>query len=228
MKALFIVKKIKFLIMEVVQKRALSKNNHLKKIIIYLSEFTDNLDINEVKKNPLLYKDRIINVWRYCRSKYTKKEDTHCPCGARIYEKCFLRNSENGKEKYVGNVCIMRFGGMIEKVIKVSESLYSGLIGTVIKICCKHAHITLKSKRSSVFMYEEAMIGYFGDLMIYNEDDFIVKTQKNIKLYEKTKYNFCLRMTQHEYKKKCVFSIISAALMACSCVITNGGLMLRM
>lgn len=32
-----------------------------------------------------------------------------CPCGKDIKEHCYIRNIQNGKKTYVGNVCINRF-----------------------------------------------------------------------------------------------------------------------
>lgn len=35
-----------------------------------------------------------------------------CPCGKDIKEHCYIRNRVNGRETYVGNVCINRFVGI--------------------------------------------------------------------------------------------------------------------
>jgi len=35
-----------------------------------------------------------------------------CPCGKDIKEHCYIRNRINGRETYVGNVCINRFVGI--------------------------------------------------------------------------------------------------------------------
>lgn len=36
----------------------------------------------------------------------------HCPCGHPIKELCYIRNSINGHETYVGNICVNRFIGI--------------------------------------------------------------------------------------------------------------------
>jgi hypothetical protein len=40
------------------------------------------------------------------------EEFDNCPCGQEIKEHCFIRNTLNGNETYVGNVCINRFIGI--------------------------------------------------------------------------------------------------------------------
>ncbi|MGF6127799.1 hypothetical protein QF019_003010 [Pseudomonas frederiksbergensis] len=37
------------------------------------------------------------------------EEFDQCPCGKDIKEHCYIRNSRNGNQTYVGNVCINRF-----------------------------------------------------------------------------------------------------------------------
>lgn len=36
----------------------------------------------------------------------------NCPCGQRIREHCYIRNTWTNQETYVGNVCIQRFMGV--------------------------------------------------------------------------------------------------------------------
>lgn len=33
----------------------------------------------------------------------------HCPCGKKIKEHCYLKNSKNGNKTWVGNICVNRF-----------------------------------------------------------------------------------------------------------------------
>jgi hypothetical protein len=40
------------------------------------------------------------------------EEFDNCPCGQEIKEHCYIRNTLNGNETYVGNVCINRFIGI--------------------------------------------------------------------------------------------------------------------
>ncbi len=37
------------------------------------------------------------------------EETDRCPCGQEIMEHCYIRNHRNGRETYVGNICINRF-----------------------------------------------------------------------------------------------------------------------
>jgi hypothetical protein len=39
-------------------------------------------------------------------------EWSECPCGQKIKEECYLKNKINGKETFVGNVCVNRFMGI--------------------------------------------------------------------------------------------------------------------
>ena len=45
----------------------------------------------------------------------------NCPCGQRIKELCFIRNQLNGRDTYVGNVCVNQFIGI------ETGSLFDGL-----------------------------------------------------------------------------------------------------
>lgn len=40
------------------------------------------------------------------------EEWDNCPCGQDIKEHCFIRNTLNGNETYVGNICINQFIGI--------------------------------------------------------------------------------------------------------------------
>nr|WP_075518800.1 hypothetical protein [Moritella viscosa]SHO01271.1 Putative uncharacterized protein [Moritella viscosa] len=52
-----------------------------------------------------------INEWTPFRIEVNDYWDT-CPCGQEIKEMCFIKNTKNGNETYVGNVCINRFMGI--------------------------------------------------------------------------------------------------------------------
>lgn len=51
------------------------------------------------------------NEWKLYDIELSVEWD-NCPCGQDIKEICYIRNQLNGKETYVGNVCVNRFLGM--------------------------------------------------------------------------------------------------------------------
>ncbi|MEZ6030327.1 MAG: hypothetical protein R3C46_11320 [Hyphomonadaceae bacterium] len=56
------------------------------------------------------------------------EEFDHCPCGQEIKEHCYIRNRLNGRETYVGNVCINRFiqidtGNLFDGLKRIAKDL---------------------------------------------------------------------------------------------------------
>ncbi len=51
------------------------------------------------------------NEWKLVGVELMEDWDS-CPCGQSIKELCYIRNIFNGKETYVGNVCVNRFIGI--------------------------------------------------------------------------------------------------------------------
>ena len=49
--------------------------------------------------------------WEFLIAEISSEPD-RCPCGQEIYEHCYIRNKRNGKETYVGNVCVNKFMAM--------------------------------------------------------------------------------------------------------------------
>jgi len=56
------------------------------------------------------------------------EEFDQCPCGQKIKEHCYIRNRLNGRETYVGNVCINRFiqidtGNLFDGLKRIARDL---------------------------------------------------------------------------------------------------------
>ncbi|WP_124314556.1 hypothetical protein [Pseudomonas chlororaphis] len=65
--------------------------------------------------------------WKLAAVEVTEDFD-QCPCGQDIKEHCYIRNSLNGNQTYVGNVCINRFlqidtGNLFEGLKRIAGDL---------------------------------------------------------------------------------------------------------
>ncbi|HFX3223688.1 TPA: hypothetical protein ACID9T_006237, partial [Pseudomonas aeruginosa] len=65
--------------------------------------------------------------WSLVAIEVTEEFD-QCPCGQDIKEHCYIRNSLNGNQTYVGNVCINRFlqintGNLFEGLKRIASDL---------------------------------------------------------------------------------------------------------
>lgn len=50
--------------------------------------------------------------WSFLYPEFVDNDYTSCPCGHVIHELCWLKNSINMRETFVGNVCVKKFMGL--------------------------------------------------------------------------------------------------------------------
>lgn len=79
-----------------------------------------------------------------------KSEQTdNCPCGQKIREHCYIRNTETNAHTYVGNVCIRRFMG-----INV-QTLFDGLERIRGPEAARANHDLIEYAKERGYLYDE-------------------------------------------------------------------------
>lgn len=113
----------------------------------------------------------IISQWQIMHSEYDE-EESHCPCGTSIKERCYIQNTHSNAQLYVGSRCIERFGGDNAEMVRIILSLSNGLTLRV------HAYnpedksydFTFVSTTSTVFQKRDQVMHYFGSVpIVYHE-----------------------------------------------------------
>jgi len=196
-----------------IKKPKIINTTNLKRIIIHLAKFTDEVDLNLVKKQPFTYKDQIIKTWKF---QWTDYEDSHCPCGMSISERCWLLNVKNGKTEFIGNVCVGNFNNELKGIVKVVETLNRGIVGTVTQVCCNHIHFKLKTSKNNLITYKKHLENHFGQIPLecISEDpkryELKIKNPDKLRVVvnnDTIKHRITLKMINHPTKDKCVFNL---------------------
>lgn len=83
------------------------------------------------------------------------EEFDHCPCGQKIKEHCYIRNRLNGRETYVGNVCINRFiqidtGNLFDGLKRIAKDLTANANSDLIEHAYRMGY--LYSEREYIFL----------------------------------------------------------------------------
>ncbi|MDH5327693.1 MAG: hypothetical protein OEY58_19740 [Gammaproteobacteria bacterium] len=93
---------------------------------------------------------------------------SHCPCGQKIKERCYLENQLNGAKTYVGNVCVNRFIGID------TGNLFAGLKRI--------------AENDTANANEDLIIHAYNLGYIYEKEyHFLMQTKRKIKLSDKQK-----------------------------------------
>lgn len=100
-----------------------------------------------------------------------------CPCGQKIKEHCHLRNTNNGKKTWVGNICVKKFMNID------SGTMFDGLKRIEKKINAKPNAMLIEYAWKNGYLYGE------------NEYDFLRRIQRKRKISEKQE-NWLLKINR--------------------------------
>ena len=105
------------------------------------------------------------NEWKLVGIEINEEFD-HCPCGQQIKELCYIKNQLNGKQTYVGNVCINQFIGID------TGNLFEGL---------RRIALDDTANANEDLIIHSYQLGYIFE----SEFKFLMETKRKRKLSEK-------------------------------------------